>query len=210
MSANRNRQPQSGNVITKNGEVVNIVSLLGGGDPVMSETYDLSSFSPKSGLIIGEDGKVYDLVDLITAGKSAEPTENKPTSAVFDVGWKNPEDYDNPMVGYLASVMRYNSMALFIVPDATYEQMLNKFERGILIDITGLTFSVFGMDFPAHEIKPVSLLYLNIMETEFPILRSMSSVIGKDNDGNTVDVSEGWIVSETISDAMINFLSQFD
>ncbi|MCD3389040.1 hypothetical protein KU719_06350 [Streptococcus equi subsp. zooepidemicus] len=210
MSENKNRQPQSGNVITKDGDVVNIVSLLGGGEPVTNEIHDINSFSPKSGLIIGEDGKVYDLVDLITAGKNITPTENRPSNTIFDVAWKNPEEYENPMVGYLASVMRYNDMGLFIVPDTVYAQMLNKFEEGILIDITGLTFTVFEMDLPAHEVKSVSLLYLTIMETEFPILRSMSSVIGKDNDGNTVVVSEAWIVSETISDAMINFLSQFD
>ncbi|HEL0590418.1 TPA: hypothetical protein TUT18_000160 [Streptococcus equi subsp. zooepidemicus] len=69
----KSMSPQSGDVITKDGKVVNLVTVLGGGTPVSDETYDVQDFSPRSGLILGEDGKVYDLVELLQSGGGDDP-----------------------------------------------------------------------------------------------------------------------------------------
>lgn len=60
--------PATGEVITKTGEVVNLVDVLGGATPVDETVYDIESYSPRTGLIIGSDGKAYDLVDLLQGG----------------------------------------------------------------------------------------------------------------------------------------------
>lgn len=60
--------PASGNVIGADGKVYNLVTLMGGGEPVSDTVYDVGSFQPRSALILGEDGKVYDLVKLIQSG----------------------------------------------------------------------------------------------------------------------------------------------
>lgn len=61
-------QPSSGNVIAKDGKIVNLVDLLGGGTPIEGMEFNVEDFSPRSGLVIGSDGKVYDLVELIKSG----------------------------------------------------------------------------------------------------------------------------------------------
>lgn len=60
--------PASGNVIGADDKVYNLVTLMGGGEPVSDTVYDVGSFHPRSALILGEDGKVYDLVKLIQSG----------------------------------------------------------------------------------------------------------------------------------------------
>lgn len=60
--------PASGNVVGADGKVYNLVTLMGGGEPVSDTVYDVGSFQPRSALILGEDGKVYDLVKLIQSG----------------------------------------------------------------------------------------------------------------------------------------------
>lgn len=60
-----NYSPVSGRVITKDGQVVNIVDVLGGGTPVSNRQYDIDQYAPHGGLILGEDGKAYDLVSLL-------------------------------------------------------------------------------------------------------------------------------------------------
>ncbi len=61
----KNDSPASGRVITKDGQVVNIVDVLGGGTPVSNRQYDIDQYAPRGGLILGEDGKAYDLVSLL-------------------------------------------------------------------------------------------------------------------------------------------------
>lgn len=56
---------KSGEIIGEDGETKNIVTLLGGGDPVSEEVHDIRRYPPRSGRVIGEDGKLYNLVDLL-------------------------------------------------------------------------------------------------------------------------------------------------
>lgn len=62
----RARLPVSGKIVGADGEVHNIVDLLGGGTPVCAEAFDISTYTPASGLMIGSDGKLYDLVHLLS------------------------------------------------------------------------------------------------------------------------------------------------
>lgn len=78
-------QPSSGNIITSDGSIVNLVTLLGGGTPVSDVQYDPDSYSPASGLILGEDGRAYDLAELLkNHGSDSEPVEF-PVPRVFAI-----------------------------------------------------------------------------------------------------------------------------
>lgn len=57
--------PKSGKLIGEDGQEHNIVTLLGGGDPVSSETYNIDRYAAQGGRVIGEDGQIYNLVDLL-------------------------------------------------------------------------------------------------------------------------------------------------
>lgn len=72
--------PASGNIIGADGEVRNIVDLLGGGTPVSQQVYDASQYAPRGSLILGSDGKAYDLVDLLQGAGGADDSDD--TSAV--------------------------------------------------------------------------------------------------------------------------------
>ena len=56
---------ESGKIIGEDGKAVDVVDLLGGGEPVGDKTYKTEQYAPKSGRVIGEDGKVYNTVDLL-------------------------------------------------------------------------------------------------------------------------------------------------
>src|SRR5690625_5300134 len=60
------RQPKSGRFIGADGQVYNLVDLLGGASPLSDKQYDIDKYAPSGGLIIGEDGHVYSLVDLLS------------------------------------------------------------------------------------------------------------------------------------------------
>lgn len=60
------RQPKSGRFIGADGQVYNLVDLLGGASPLSDKRYDIDKYAPSGGLIIGEDGHVYSLVDLLS------------------------------------------------------------------------------------------------------------------------------------------------
>jgi hypothetical protein len=63
---------RSGRYIGEDGQVYNLVDLLGAGAaPVDGLVKNPDEYSPKSGRVIGEDGKAYNVVDLIAA-KQAE------------------------------------------------------------------------------------------------------------------------------------------
>lgn len=68
MSMINEMSPASGNVVGSDGKIYNLVTLMGGGEPVGDTVYDVGNFQPRSALILGEDGKVYDLVKLIQNG----------------------------------------------------------------------------------------------------------------------------------------------
>lgn len=68
MSMINEMSPASGNVVGSDGKIYNLVTLMGGGEPVSDTVYDVESFQPRSALILGEDGKAYDLVKLIQSG----------------------------------------------------------------------------------------------------------------------------------------------
>lgn len=58
----------SGRYISEDGDVYNLVDLLGAGaTPVEGLTKNIEEYSPHSGRIIGEDGLVYNIIDLIAA-----------------------------------------------------------------------------------------------------------------------------------------------
>lgn len=68
MNEVESRVPTTGNVIGADGKLYNLVSLLGGSEPVDDRVFDVSSYSPWLGLLIGADGRVYDIVQLIQSG----------------------------------------------------------------------------------------------------------------------------------------------
>lgn len=57
--------PQGGDYIGADGRVYNMVTLLGGGEPVGEAVHDVRQYAPKCGLVIGPDGRVYDLTQLL-------------------------------------------------------------------------------------------------------------------------------------------------
>jgi hypothetical protein len=54
--------PRSGRIIGENGQVYNLVDMLGGGEPISNKTYNISQYAPQGSMIIGEDGKVCSLI----------------------------------------------------------------------------------------------------------------------------------------------------
>lgn len=64
--------PRSGRMLGDDGQVYNVVDLLGGGTPVSDEVYDIEQYTPASGDVIGEDGQVYNLVDLLQSVAAGE------------------------------------------------------------------------------------------------------------------------------------------
>lgn len=63
--------PVGGWVQNAEGELVNLVDLLGGVTPVDDKTYPLCS--PNSGLVIGSDNKAYDITKLLGGTFSVLP-----------------------------------------------------------------------------------------------------------------------------------------
>ncbi len=55
----------TGRMVSANGQVVNLVDVLGGGTPVSEAQYDIEQYAPHSGLVLGEDGKAYDLTRML-------------------------------------------------------------------------------------------------------------------------------------------------
>lgn len=74
---------RSGNLIAEDGSVKNIVTLLGGGDPVTGKSHDIAKYAPQSGRVLGEDGQVYNLVDLLQSIGGGSGGESGP------VTWEN-------------------------------------------------------------------------------------------------------------------------
>ena len=60
-----NYSAASGRIINEQGQMVNIVDLLGGGEAVSERVYTINQYAPASGRVIGEDGKIYNIVDLL-------------------------------------------------------------------------------------------------------------------------------------------------
>lgn len=103
---------RSGNLIAEDGSVKNIVTLLGGGDPVTGKSHDIAKYAPQSGRVLGEDGQVYNLVDLLRnvgAGGGGEsqtwstlpgkPLTFPPSTHNHDERYYTKSDIDN--AGYL-------------------------------------------------------------------------------------------------------------
>lgn len=63
--------PRSGNIVGSDGQMYNVVDLLGGGTPVNGNLYDISQFEPRSALVIGSDNRLYDLVELLQGVQGA-------------------------------------------------------------------------------------------------------------------------------------------
>lgn len=66
--ANTNADPFPGRVIGENGEVVNLVGLLGGSSPVPGMARSPSQYDPVCIRLVAEDGTVHNLVDLLRSG----------------------------------------------------------------------------------------------------------------------------------------------
>lgn len=63
--SNEKYMPASGRLIDEDGQIYNIVDLLGGGTPTDNKVYNIDAYAPTSGRVIGEDGKVYNLIVLL-------------------------------------------------------------------------------------------------------------------------------------------------
>lgn len=112
-----NYNPMTGRIINENGEIQNIVDLLGGSNPISDATYNIKHYAPKSGNVIGEDGKVYNLVQLIKnfsgggggggggggpvawSDVQGKPSTYPPTEHSHDARYYTKQDIDN--AGYL-------------------------------------------------------------------------------------------------------------
>lgn len=88
----------SGNIIGANGQIHNLVDLLGGGTPVNDWMYAISKYAPKSGLIIGNDGRLYDLTQLLSNFESKLPVPN------YDYAGKNLKDIFGTAAAFRAAV----------------------------------------------------------------------------------------------------------
>lgn len=60
--------PVSGSILNENGQIVNLVDLLGGGTPVSNEIHDVAQYAPRNGNVVRSDGTVINLVTLLGSG----------------------------------------------------------------------------------------------------------------------------------------------
>jgi len=68
----------TGRYLDADGNVLNLVSILGSGaTPISEQVHALEQYAPHSGLILGEDGKAYSLVDIIANYKAQLQTESE-------------------------------------------------------------------------------------------------------------------------------------
>lgn len=68
----------TGRYLDADGNVLNLVSILGSGaTPISEQVHALEQYAPHSGLILGEDGKAYSLVDVIANYKAQLQAENE-------------------------------------------------------------------------------------------------------------------------------------
>jgi hypothetical protein len=63
--------PDGGWLQNAEGEIVNLVDLLGGGTPLSDKVQHPTN--PRSGLLVGSDGKVYDITKMIGSAHIALP-----------------------------------------------------------------------------------------------------------------------------------------
>ena len=79
-----NHNPRSGRIKTDDGQIYNMVDLLGGGMPISTNSVDIDAYAPQGDRIIGEDGNIYSLVELLqnVGGGTVtwDDVQNKPTS----------------------------------------------------------------------------------------------------------------------------------
>lgn len=75
MSYNPDSKPaKSGRFVDEDGNIKNIVDVLGGGTPLSDKVYDPDTFPAQSGRVIGEDGRLYNLLELLrNAGGGGGP-----------------------------------------------------------------------------------------------------------------------------------------
>lgn len=98
--------PKSGRMLGEDGQVYNVVDLLGGGTPVSDEVYDIEQYTPASGDVIGEDGQVYNLVDLLQSVAAGEVVKNAVESVepIDDPSSATPEDIATAFNNLLAAL----------------------------------------------------------------------------------------------------------
>lgn len=73
----------NGNIIDGQGEVVNVVDVLGGTNGIKADI-DITLYSPVNGSILGSDNKIYNLVDLLdNVGKKQEVIDDEGTEAII-------------------------------------------------------------------------------------------------------------------------------
>lgn len=59
------RAPLSGDILGADGQIYNLVDLMGGGAPIDGRVVDRSRYAPMGGKVIGSDGRIYDLPSMI-------------------------------------------------------------------------------------------------------------------------------------------------
>lgn len=75
----------NGNIVGEDGNIYNVVSLLGGGTAIEGIAGNPTQTMPVSGRIAGEDGKVYNLVDLLeNVGKKQEIVDDAEVEATIN------------------------------------------------------------------------------------------------------------------------------
>ncbi|MDO5435275.1 MAG: hypothetical protein Q4G19_02790 [Clostridia bacterium] len=60
-----NTQPITGNMVGSNDTITNLVTLLGGTQPISDTQWEVRNYEPWSGLIIGPDSKAYSLPEML-------------------------------------------------------------------------------------------------------------------------------------------------
>jgi len=82
--------PETGRLIGEDGQIYNIVDLLGPSTPVGGGVVaNVNDYTPKTGRVIGEDGQIYNLVDLF---QSLSSSGGDMTKAVYDTNNNNVVD----------------------------------------------------------------------------------------------------------------------
>lgn len=68
-----NLTPVTGRILDENGNVINLVGILGDGVvPVNDDVYNIGLYEPSSGRVIGENGRVYSLVELLRNSRGVQ------------------------------------------------------------------------------------------------------------------------------------------
>lgn len=150
---------KSGEIIGEDGETQNIVTILGGGEPVSEKVHDIRRYPPRGGRVLGRDGKEYSLVELlknaagggggggddVTWPVPGTPQKFPPTEHNHDDRYYTKDEIDGS-INHVASTLQGKVMAK---PDDQPDYLQNK--------VDGSTIAVEGSELKAKSLDGLAL-----------------------------------------------------